>query len=404
MDIDNIKKDFPILSQKINGKELVYLDNSATSQKPQVVIDSIVDYYSKYNSNVHRGIHTLSELATEKYEETRQKVANFINAKSVNEIVFTKGTTESLNFLAQSLSKTLKPDDEILITEMEHHSNIVPWQFVAKEKGFKIKYIKLKSDGTLDIANLEELINKKTKVISLMHISNVLGTINPVEKIIKRVKLVNPVIIAIVDIAQSIPHQKINVQQLKADFVAFSAHKMLGPTGVGVLWGKLDQLEKLHPFLGGGSMIASVTKEKTLFAEIPQRFEAGTPNIEGVIGFGVAIDYLTRVGMDQIYQHEQSLVKYAFEKLNKLDFIEIYGPEKRAGIISFNVKGVHSHDVSTVLDNNGIAVRSGHHCANILHTKLNINSTVRASFYLYNDKSDIDLLVSSLKKVKTIFQ
>ena len=402
--LSNIKSDFPILNQKINGKDLVYLDNSATSQKPQVVIDSMVDYYSNYNANVHRGIHTLAEKATEKYEQTRQKVASFINAKSVNEIIFTKGTTESLNSLANSLSKNLQKDDEILITEMEHHSNIVPWQFIAKEKGLIIKYIELKPDGTLDITNLENLINKNTKILSLVHVSNVLGTVNPVDKIIKRAKLINPNIIAIVDIAQSVPHQKINVQQLKADFVVFSAHKMLGPTGVGVLWGKFNMLENLHPFLGGGSMIASVTKEKTLFAEIPQRFEAGTPNIAGVIGFGSAIDYINSIGIDAINNHEQTLVKYAMEQLKKLDFIEIYGPIERAGIISFNIKGVHSHDVSAVLDNNGIAVRSGHHCTDILHNKLNINSTVRASFYLYNNTNDIDQLVIGLKKVKTIFK
>ncbi|MDA1337876.1 MAG: cysteine desulfurase [bacterium] len=404
MNIVNAKNEFPILSQKINGKDLVYLDNSATSQKPQVVIDSIVDYYTNYNSNVHRGIHTLAEKATEKYEEVRQKVADFINAKSVNEIIFTKGTTESLNFLASSLGKNFQKDDEIILTEMEHHSNIVPWQFIAKEKGLIIKYIEVKPDGTLDIENLESLINKKTKIISLIHVSNVLGTINPVEKIIKRAKLINPDIIAIVDIAQSVPHMKVNVQKIKADFVVFSAHKMLGPTGVGVLWGKYDLLEKLHPFLGGGSMIASVTKEKTLFAEIPQRFEAGTPNIAGVIGFGTAIDYINKIGIDEINSHEQHLTKYAMEQIKQLDFIEIYGPNERAGIISFNIKGVHSHDVSAVLDNNGIAVRSGHHCTDILHNKLNINSTVRASFYLYNNENDVEQLVLGLKKVNKIFK
>jgi len=404
MNIEKTKLDFPILSQKINGKDLVYLDNSATSQKPQIVIDSIADYYSNYNSNVHRGIHTLAEKATEKYEETRQKVANFINAKSVNEIIFTKGTTESLNFLSSSLGKNLQKDDEIILTEMEHHSNIVPWQFIAKGKGLIIKYIELNQDGTLNIENLESLINKKTKIISLLHVSNVLGTINPVEKIIKRARLVNPDIIAVVDIAQSVPHMKVNVQKLKADFVVFSAHKMLGPTGVGVLWGKYELLQNLHPFLGGGSMIASVTKEKTLFAEIPQRFEAGTPNIAGVIGFGTAIDYINSVGIENIHKHEQDLTIYAMEQIKQLDFIEIYGPNERAGIISFNIKGVHSHDVSAVLDNNGIAVRSGHHCTDILHNKLNINSTVRASFYLYNNENDVDQLVLGLKKVNKIFK
>jgi len=404
MNIEKTKLDFPILSQKINGKDLVYLDNSATSQKPQIVIDSIADYYSNYNSNVHRGIHTLAEKATEKYEETRQKVANFINAKSVNEIIFTKGTTESLNFLSSSLGKNLQKDDEIILTEMEHHSNIVPWQFIAKGKGLIIKYIELNQDGTLNIENLESLINKKTKIISLLHVSNVLGTINPVEKIIKRARLVNPDIIAVVDIAQSVPLMKVNVQKLKADFVVFSAHKMLGPTGVGVLWGKYELLQNLHPFLGGGSMIASVTKEKTLFAEIPQRFEAGTPNIAGVIGFGTAIDYINSVGIENIHKHEQDLTIYAMEQIKQLDFIEIYGPNERAGIISFNIKGVHSHDVSAVLDNNGIAVRSGHHCTDILHNKLNINSTVRASFYLYNNENDVDQLVLGLKKVNKIFK
>jgi len=404
VNIENIKSDFPILTQKINGRDLVYLDNSATSQKPQVVINSITNYYNTYNANVHRGIHTLSEKATEKYEETRKKVADFINAKSVKEIIFTGGTTESLNFLANSLSKNLKENDEIILTEMEHHSNIVPWQFIAKEKGLIIKYIEIKPDGTLNISNLEKLVNKKTKILSLTHISNVLGTINPVEKIIKRAKLVNPDIIAIVDVAQSVPHIKVNMQKLQADFITFSAHKVLGPTGVGVIWGKYKLLEKLHPFLGGGSMIASVTKKTTLFAEIPQRFEAGTPNIAGVIGFGVAIDYINSVGIDNIYKHEQELTDYALDKLTKLDYVEIYGPIKRAGIISFNVKAVHSHDVSAVLDNYGIAVRSGHHCADILHNKLNINSTVRASFYLYNTKDDIDQLVMGLSKVKKIFK
>ena len=404
MNIKKIKSDFPILTQKINGKDLVYLDNSATSQKPESVIDSINNYYTTYNANVHRGIHTLSEKATEKYEEARKKVADFINAKSQKEVIFTKGATESLNFLANSLGKNLNKNDEIILTEMEHHSNIVPWQFVAKEKGIIIKYIEINPDGTLNISNLENLVNEKTKIISLTHVSNVLGTVNPVEKIIKRAKLVNPNVIAIVDVAQSVPHIKVNVQKLQADFIAFSSHKMLGPTGVGVMWGKYKLLEKLHPFLGGGSMIASVTKKTTLFAEIPERFEAGTPNIAGVIGFGVAIDYINQIGVDNIYKHEQELTSYAIDKLTKLDYVDIYGPKNRAGIISFNVKAVHSHDVSAVLDNYGIAVRSGHHCADILHNKLNINSTVRASFYLYNTKEDVDKLVMGLGKVKKIFK
>jgi len=404
MNFENIKKDFPILSQKVNGHSLVYLDNAATSQKPSAVIDSISNYYKTTNANVHRGIHTLSEQSTDQYENTRNKVAKFINAKSPNEVIFTKSTTESLNFLANSLSKNLKSGDEILLTEMEHHSNIVPWQFIAEEKGLVIKYIEVNQDGTLNLTNLENLISKKTKILSLTHISNVIGQINPVEKIIKRAKLANLDIITIVDVAQSVPHMPVNVQKLHADFVAFSVHKMLGPTGVGVLWGKMELLEKLHPFLGGGSMIASVTKEKTLFAEIPQRFEAGTPNIAGVVGFGTTIDYLQKIGMDNIYNHEVQLTKYAISKLKQLNFIEIVGNREKVGIISFNVKGVHSHDVSAVLDNYGIAVRSGHHCTNILHNKLKLNSTVRISFCLYNTKEEIDLLIQVLQRVKEVFK
>jgi len=404
MNFENIKKDFPILSQKVNGHSLVYLDNAATSQKPSAVIDSISNYYKTTNANVHRGIHTLSEQSTDQYENTRNKVAKFINAKSPNEVIFTKSTTESLNFLANSLSKNLKSGDEILLTEMEHHSNIVPWQFIAEEKGLVIKYIEVNQDGTLNLTNLENLISKKTKILSLTHISNVIGQINPVEKIIKRTKLANLDIITIVDVAQSVPHMPVNVQKLHADFVAFSVHKMLGPTGVGVLWGKMELLEKLHPFLGGGSMIASVTKEKTLFAEIPQRFEAGTPNIAGVVGFGTTIDYLQKIGMDNIYNHEVQLTKYAISKLKQLNFIEIVGNREKVGIISFNVKGVHSHDVSAVLDNYGIAVRSGHHCTNILHNKLKLNSTVRISFCLYNTKEEIDLLIQVLQRVKEVFK
>lgn len=402
----SFKKDFPILRRKINGKYLTYLDSASTSQKPQQVIDTISRFYKTSNSNIHRGIYTISEEATKLFEDARAKVARFINARSQSEIIFTHNTTEALNIVAYGLGKTLKKGDTILISEMEHHSNIVPWQRLAKEKDIRLLFMEFDKDGKLIISNFTKIPN--LKIVSLTHVSNVLGTINPIEKIIKDIRRLRYKDIKIViDGAQSVPHMSVDVQKLDCDFLAFSAHKMLGPTGVGVLYGKKKLLETTQPLLVGSNMIKVVSKNGTTWNDIPWKFEPGTAAIEAVVGFGAAIDFLNKVGMDNVRAHEQKLIAYSVERIIKIPGVELYGPrnpKERGGVISFNIKGVHSHDVAQILDQDGICIRSGHHCAMPLHQKLGIESSARASFYIYNDERDVDKLIEGIKKVKKIFK
>lgn len=395
------EKDFPILNVMINGKKLVFLDSAATSQKPKYVLDAINNYYNKINSNVHRGIYNISVKATKEYEDSREVVRDFINAKSTKEIIFTKNATEAINLVAHSYTKSLKKGDEILLTEIEHHSNIVPWQIIAKEKGFKLRYIKLKDNGFLEDIKL----NKNTKLISITHMSNVLGLINDIKKIAKLAHENNSLIV--VDAAQSVPHIKVDVQDLDVDFLVFSGHKMLAGTGVGVLYGKQELLEKMGPFLAGGDMIKEVKLNDTKYNDLPWKFEAGTQNIEGIISLKAAIEYLQKIGMSNIENHEKELTKYALEKLLKVRNIEIYGPldyNKRGSIIAFNLKDIHAHDVATILDEEGIAIRSGHHCCQPLMDRLNISASCRASMYVYNNKEDIDKLSVALEKANKIFK
>src|SRR3989338_192662 len=403
MNTEKIRKDFPILNVKIHGKPLVYLDNAATSQKPKSVINAVKDYYENYNANIHRSIHKLGEDATAAYEDAHKKAADFINA-DFEEIVFTKNTTESINLLAYSLTQSLKPGDEIAISQMEHHSNFVPWQQLAIKNNLKLKFIEINKDGTLNNESIKKNITKKTKIVSVTHVSNVLGTINDVEKIGKIAH--NNGAFFIVDGAQSVPHMPVDVKNLDCDFMAFSGHKMLGPTGIGVLYGKKELLENMPPFLYGGEMIKEVKFENTRFNDLPWKFEAGTMNIAEAIGLGAAIDYLNKVGMKNIEQNEKELVKYAYKKLSEIKEIEIYGPsaEKRSGLVAFNVKGVHAHDTAQILDGEGIAIRAGHHCAMPLHSLLGISASARASFYLYNTKEEVDKLVEGIKKVVKVFK
>jgi len=404
MDIQKIRKDFPILQIKINGKKLVYLDNAATSQKPKIVIDGIKDYYEHYNANVHRSVHKLGEQATAAYETAHKKVADFINA-DFEEVIFTKSTTESLNLLAYSLGNEIKENDEIVITQMEHHSNFVPWQQLAIRKKARLRVIEIDQNGLLNENSIIRNITKKAKIVAMSHISNVLGTLNDVEKIGRTVKEKSNAYF-IVDAAQSVPHMKADVKKLNCDFMAFSGHKLLGPTGIGVLYGKNEILEKMEPFLYGGEMIKEVTFKNSKWNSLPWKFEAGTPNIAQGIGLGIAIDYLNHIGMENITHHGNELVKYAMKRLSEIKEIEIYGPdaEKRSGLVSFNVKGVHAHDTAQILDSEGIAVRAGHHCAMPLHSVLGIAASARASFYLYNCKEEIDKLASGVEKVIKVFK
>lgn len=400
-----IRKLFPILDQEVNGQPLVYLDSAATSQKPAAVIEAIEEYYRGFNSNVHRGVHTLGTKATDAYEGAREKVRKFINASSTEEIIFTRGTTTSLNTVAKSYgSANIKEGDEIVISYMEHHSNIIPWQQLAKEKGAVLKYIPLQEDGTISLEDVRATITEATKIVSVMQVSNVLGVINPVKEIAKIAHEHGAIMV--VDGAQSTPHMKVDVRDLGCDFFAFSGHKMVGPTGIGVLYGKKELLEKMEPIEFGGEMIDFVGLYESTWKELPWKFEAGTPIIAGAIGLGAAIDFLEGIGMDQIEQHEHKLAAYAIEKLSEVEGLTIYGtkdPEKRAGVVTFNINDVHPHDVATVLDADGIAVRAGHHCAQPLMKWLDVSSTARASFYLYNTEEDIDKLVSGLVKTKEYF-
>lgn len=397
-DLDNIRSQFPILTREVNGHPLIYLDNAASSQKPKVVLEAIQNYYSEFNANVHRGIHTISQEATEMMENSRKKVRAFINAKHDYEVLFTKGTTEGINLVAMSIAHLIKENDEILITEIEHHSNIVPWQILCQKTGAKLKFIPLKQDGTLAIEDLDDLISEKTKLIAINQVSNALGVINPIESIIEKAKKVGAW--TLIDAAQSSPHLSIDVQKLDCDFLVFSGHKMYAPTGVGILYGKEEVLNQLSPFHGGGEMIEEVWMEKSTYAGLPFKFEAGTPNIEANIVLGDAIDFINSIGIDQIQKHEDELLNYTHQKLSELDEVIIYAENaKRAGAISFNlnIDGVHPSDVGMILDKKGIAVRTGHHCAQPIMRKLGIKGTVRASFAVFNTKEEIDQMIDGIK-------
>ncbi|HGA1494432.1 TPA: cysteine desulfurase [Streptococcus suis] len=403
MDLERIRKDFSILDQVVNDEPLVYLDNAATTQKPQQVLDVLADYYQKDNANVHRGVHTLSERATARYEAARQKVADFIQAKSSKEILFTRGTTTGLNWVAQFAKEILQPDQEVIISVQEHHSNIIPWQQACQQTGAKLRYVTLK-DGELDMDHLRSLLSSKTQFVSLAHVSNVLGSVAPIGEIAELVHEVGAYLV--VDGAQSVPHMAVNVQELDVDFYAFSGHKMLGPTGIGVLYGKEELLNRMSPVEFGGEMIDFVYEQTATWKELPWKFEAGTPNIAGAIGLGAAVDYLTEIGMEAIQAHEAELVDYVFPKLQAIPGLTIYGSQdlaKRTGVIAFNLDDLHPHDVATALDYEGVAVRAGHHCAQPLLRYLQVPATVRASFYIYNTKADCDKLVEAIIKTKEFF-
>lgn len=405
LNTEKIKQDFPIFNQKINDETLVYLDNAATSQIPKFVEEKVRDFNEKERANVHRGVHTLGLRATNQYESRRQKVANFIGANNAKEVIFTSGCTDSLNLVAASFGEqNIHAGDEILVSIMEHHSNLLPWQQLAKRKQAKLNFIEINSDGLLDIENLKSKISSKTKIVALTHVSNVLGTINPVKEITRLAHKKGAIVV--VDGAQAVGHFPINVAKLNVDFYAFSGHKMFAPTGIGVLYGKKELLDKMPPYRLGGEMIANVTREGATWAELPYKFEAGTPNIAGAIGLGAAIDYLQALDFELIQKHEHELIRYALEKLKKVSGLTIYGPQKsngRIGVISFNLKNIHSHDLATALDLDGIEVRAGHHCAQPLMASLDTESTVRASLSIYNTKDDIDKLVSSLREAKEFF-
>ncbi|OMP32699.1 aminotransferase class V-fold PLP-dependent enzyme [Mangrovimonas sp. DI 80] len=397
--VEAIRQDFPILNRQVNGKPLVYFDNAATSQTPQQVIDVIVDYYSHYNANIHRGVHSLSQEATDKYEQARHTIQTHFNAKHPYEIIFTSGTTHGINLVANGFSALLKKGDEIIVSALEHHSNIVPWQMLCERTGATLKVIPMNDEGALVMSAFEELLSANTKLVFVNHISNALGTINPIETIIEKAHAVGAAVL--IDGAQACPHIKPDVQKLDVDFYVASGHKMCGPTGVGMLYGKEEWLKKLPPYQGGGEMIAEVTFEKTTYADLPHKFEAGTPNICGGIAFGAAIDYLNAIGFDDIATYEHELLEYATEKLLEIEGLKIYGTsEEKTSVISFNLEGIHPYDVGTILDKMGIAVRTGHHCAQPIMDYFKIPGTVRASFAFYNTKEEIDALVAGVKKAK----
>ena len=406
--LENIRKDFPILGRTVReNKTLVYLDNASTTQKPNQVIDAINDYYKNHNANIHRAVYALAEEATELYEKTRDKIANFINVKNREEIIFVRGTTEAINLVAYAWGRShIKEGDIIVTTEYEHHSNIVPWQLLTQEKKAKLEYIGMDDNGELILEDLDRILSTgKVKLVAFSLMSNVLGTISDTDAIMEKCKKAG--VLTLIDGAQAVPHMKVDVEKLGCDFFAFSGHKMLGPTGIGVLWARKSVLETMAPFHGGGDMIREVHKYETTWNDLPYKFEAGTPNIADVVGFGAAIDYLTKIGMDNIRQHEVDLTKYAIEKLSNVKGLHIYGTKdisKRGGVISFNFADVHPHDVAQIIDEEGIAIRSGHHCAQVLMERLNVAATSRASFYIYNTKEEIDKLVDSLNKVARIFK
>jgi len=395
---ETIKKDFPIF----NNSDLVYLDNAATTHKPQSVLNAVDRLYTEANANVHRALYSLGSESTERFENSRTKVADFINSNSAKEIIFTSGTTEAINLLARSLGDTLKPGDEILISEMEHHSNIVPWQLAAQRTGATLNYIPITETGELDLSDPDLYFKPNTKIVSLTHISNVLGTINPVKKLAEMAHEMGALLI--VDGAQGLPHLQVNVQDLECDFYAFSGHKMLGPTGIGALWGKTELLNEMDPFMGGGEMIETVTMESSTWNEIPYKFEAGTPNFAQAVGLGAAVDYLKTIGMSTIAEHENTLTAYALNKINQIEGIRIHGSaDERAGVISFNVDGIHPHDLAQFLNEDNIAIRVGHHCAQPLLSTLGETATARLSFYIYNDESDVDKFYNSLTNIRKYF-
>ncbi len=399
LDIQKIRTDFPILTQKVNGKPLVYFDNAATSQKPQVVIDAISKYYQEINANIHRGVHTLSQLATDAYEVSRGKIQNHINAKFAHEVIFTSGTTHAINAVANGFTAVLKANDEVLVSALEHHSNIVPWQMLCERTGAKLKVIPMNEKGELILSEYDNLLSEKTKIVAVNHISNALGTINPIAYMIKKAHEVGAAIL--IDGAQSTPHLKPDVQALDCDFYVFSGHKICGPTGTGILYGKEDWLNKLPPYQGGGEMIATVTFEKTTYAGLPHKFEAGTPNIAGGIVLGTAIDYLNNIGFDNIAAYEQELLEYGTKRLLEIEGLKIYGTAKeKTAVISFNIEGIHPYDIGTIIDKLGIAVRTGHHCAQPIMDFYKIPGTLRASFAFYNTKEEIDALVAAVKKAQ----
>jgi len=397
-DLEKIRSDFPILKRKINGSNFIYFDNAATSQKPNIVIDSISDYYKNYNSNIHRGVHTISQEATDAYENARVKVQKHFNIQSSHEIIFTSGTTHSINLVANGFQDLLNDEDEIIISGLEHHSNIVPWQMMAEKNGAKIKIIPINENGELDMEVYNTILNNKTKLVFVNHVSNALGIINPIKRIIEKAHKLNAAVL--IDGAQASAHFKTDLQELNADFYTTSAHKLCGPTGIGMLYGKEKWLKKLPPYQGGGEMISDVTFEKTTYAELPHKFEAGTPNVSGAIAFGVALDYLNGINFEKIYKYESSLLDYATKKLNLIPNLKIYGESKnKTSVISFNIGGIHAYDIGALLDKFGIAVRTGQHCAQPIMDHFGISGTVRVSLSFYNTKKEIDVLYKSLKQV-----
>ena len=396
LDIQKIRADFPILSQKVNGKPLVYFDNGATSQKPQIVLDAITKYYSEINANIHRGVHTLSQLATDAYEASRKKIQTHINAKFAHEVLFTSGTTHGINLVANGFASILKPGDEVLVSALEHHSNIVPWQMLCEKTGAILKVIPMDENGALIMSEYDKLLSDKTKMVTVNHISNALGVINPIKYMIDKAHEVGSAIL--IDGAQATPHLKPDVQALDCDFYVFSGHKICGPTGTGILYGKEDWLNKLPPYQGGGEMIKEVTFEKTTYADLPHKFEAGTPNIAGGIVLGVAIDYLNEIGFENIQKQEKELLEYGTKRLLEIEGLKIYGTSEKTSVISFNIEGIHPYDIGTIIDKQGIAVRTGHHCAQPIMNFFCIPGTVRASFSFYNTKEEIDLMVEAVKK------
>ena len=405
LDSKTIRRDFPILSRTVYGKPLVYLDSAATSQKPHSVIRALTDYYEGYNSNVHRGVHALSMEATDRFEEARQKVASFIKADSPESIIWTRNTTESINLVANTWAEShIKPGDEIVLTQMEHHSNLVPWQKVASEKGATLRFLPMAQDGTLNLEDVDSIINARTKLVSVVHESNSLGTINPVKELAVKARAVGAAVL--VDGAQSVPHQPVDVNELDCDFLAFSGHKMLGPTGIGVLYVKRDVLEEMEPFLRGGEMVLEVWYDHASWNELPMRFEAGTPNIADAIGLGAAIDYLEAIGMDNVREHEMRLTSHALNALQEIEELDLFGPSdvnSRGGIVLFHSSDVHPHDLGTFLDREGIAIRTGHHCNMPVMRLLGVAATARASFYIYNTEEEIDVLVDALKRALRYF-
>ena len=399
LDIQKVRADFPILTQKVNGKPLVYFDNGATSQKPQAVIDAISKYYQEINANIHRGVHTLSQLATDAYEISRKKIQNHINASFSHEIIFTSGTTHGINLVANGFASILKPGDEVMVSALEHHSNIVPWQMLCERTGAELRVIPMDQNGELILSDFEHLLSVRTKIVAVNHISNALGVINPIKQIIDKAHGFGAAVL--IDGAQAVPHLKPDMQELDCDFYVFSGHKMCGPTGTGILYGKESWLNKLPPYQGGGEMIKEVTFAKTTYAELPHKFEAGTPNIAGGIVLGVAIDYLNGIGFENIAQYENELLDYATEKLSEIEGLHIFGNTKeKTSVISFNIEGLHPYDVGTIIDKNGIAVRTGHHCAQPIMDFFCIPGTIRASFAFYNTKEEIDAMIEAIKKAK----